>query len=151
LVSKQPVMLKRNRKSLTPILKIDVTGFASVMVVLVVAIMFIDFTATSPHHGSSSALPKVAYPVAMPGALRENAVNITVRRDGRIYLGPDELMANQLPARLRLQFRSGAEQKAYIRADARAKYVDVKSVLDAIRTVGIEKIGFMVEKRRPIV
>ena len=138
-----------NRKPLIPILKIDVTAFASVMVVLVFTLMVLDLTRTRPHDGFSPTLPKVADPVAMPGALREDAVTVTIRRDGRIYLGLDESTTDQLPAELERQFRGGSEQKAYIRADARAQYGSVKDVLDAVRAVGIEKIGFFAEKRRP--
>jgi biopolymer transport protein ExbD len=142
-------MLIRNRKPLIPILKIDVTAFASVMVVLVFTLMFLDVTRTRPHHGFGPTLPKVADPVAMPGALREDAVTVTIRRDGRIYLGLDESTTDQLPAELERQFRGGSEQKTYIRADARAKYGSVKGVLDAVRAVGIEKIAFFAEKRQP--
>ncbi len=127
------------------------TAFASIMVVLVVALMIIDTTMVSFHHGSGPVLPRVAYPIAMSGALRGDAVSIAVRRDGRIYLGSDELMASDLPARLRPEFGRGAEQKVYIRADARAKYRDMKSVLDSIRAVGVEKIGFLVEQKRSVV
>jgi biopolymer transport protein ExbD len=72
-----------------------------------------------------------------------------VRRDGRIYLGRGESTTAQLAAELERQFRGGSEQKAYIRADARVQYGSVKGVLDAVRSVGIEKIGFFAEKNPP--
>jgi biopolymer transport protein TolR len=142
-------MLIRNRKPWIPILKIDVTAFASVMVVLVFTLMILDLTRTRPQDGFGPRLPRVADPVAMPGALREDAVTVTIRRDGRIYLGLGESTTDQLAAELERQFRGGSEQKAYIRADARVQYGSVKAVLDAVRAVGIEKIGFFAEKSLP--
>jgi biopolymer transport protein ExbD len=149
-LNKVPMSRQRVRP-LKYIQKIELTAFVSVMVILVFTVMFLDFTSVGQHHGTGPTLPIVADPVAMPGALRADAVTITVRRDGRIYVGSDELADGQLVAALRRDFGSGAEQKAYIRVDARARYRDVKNVLDGVRVAGVENVGFLAEKRRPAV
>ena len=40
---------------------------------------------------------------------------------------------------------------ACIKADARAKYRDVKEVLDGARSAGVEKIGILVDQRKAAV
>jgi biopolymer transport protein ExbD len=51
-------------------------------------------------------------------------------------------MSNLVPL-LREGVREGSERKVYLRADARAKYGEVKAVLDQIRLAGIENVAFM--------
>jgi hypothetical protein len=39
------------------------------------------------------------------------------------------------------------ERKVYIRADKRVQYVTVKQVLDAVRSAGIIRVGFLADRR----
>jgi len=130
------------------IAKIDTTAFASVMVVLYVVMMTIQLSNSSSMHSNGPYLPRVLYPVGMPNALAEDAATITVRRDGAIYFGSDQFAPDQLPAALRKRFGSRAERKAYIRADARARYKCVAGVLNAVSAAGVQQVAFLVEKRQ---
>jgi biopolymer transport protein ExbD len=49
----------------------------------------------------------------------------------------------QMPDKIREGLKNGAEKKVYMRADARARYVDVKQILVEIRQAGIENICFL--------
>jgi biopolymer transport protein TolR len=117
------------------------------MFVLVFAFIFV--TAT-PHQGVSAALPRVGHPVAMRGANREDALIITILRDGTFYFGSDRTKPSDLSARILEGVRRGAEKKIYIRADARLRYQSIREVLDGVRSAGVEKIAFLAEQRRPV-
>jgi biopolymer transport protein ExbD len=55
----------------------------------------------------------------------------------------------QMPDKIREGLKNGAEKKVYMRADARARYVDVKQVLIEIRQAGIENVCLLAEKLQP--
>ena len=137
----------RQRKSRSPelISNIDVSALAAVMFVLVFA--FILLTAT-PDYGVSVDLPKVWHPIPMRGANREDALIVSILRDGTMYFRKDKTRPGDLPAQIREGVRRGAEKKIYICADKRLRYGTVLEVLDAIRSAGVEKIDFLAYKRR---
>jgi biopolymer transport protein TolR len=125
---------------------IDVSAFVGIT--LVVLCIFMSPTVDMPVRPSVD-LAKVGSPVTMRAALKEDAMVIAVNREGKVYFGTDPVSPSKLPDRIRECVSHGAERKVYIRADARAKYGWVAEVLDSVRSAGIEKIGFLVEPRRP--
>ena len=84
----------------------------------------------------------------MPGALKEDALLVAVQRDGGIFLGTEQVILPRLSTEIRERVSRGAENKVYIRADARGRYGRVLEVLNAVRYAGVENIGFIVEERR---
>jgi biopolymer transport protein TolR len=92
----------------------------------------------------------VWHPVSMPGARREDALTVDIVRDGSIYFGKGRIRPSDLPSQIRERVDRGAEKKVYIRADARARYVTVREVLDAVHSAGLEKIAFLVYQRRAV-
>jgi biopolymer transport protein ExbD/biopolymer transport protein TolR len=94
-------------------------------------------------------LPKVTHPVSLPGAEREDAVTVTVTRDGKIYLGTDQLTPAQFAVKVadRLKDRD-VERKVYILADMRARWGAVKPVLDGVRAAGIMRVAFLAYQRQ---
>jgi len=124
---------------------IDVSALAAVLFVLL--FMFMMLTAI-PHYGVSADLPKVWHPVSLRGANREDALVVSILRDGTMYFGKDKTRPGDLPAQIREGVERGAEKKIYIRADGRARYGTVREVLDAIRSARVEKIAFLAYQRR---
>ena len=82
----------------------------------------------------------------MPGALKEDAMQITVRHHGQIYFRDDRVILQDLPREIRQGLRNGAEKRIYLSMDARAKYGDTIAVLDQIRRAGIEKVSLLTEQ-----
>jgi biopolymer transport protein ExbD len=80
----------------------------------------------------------------MRGANREDALQIVLLQDGKLFFGPDQVNADYLTHKIvdRLKDRS-FERKVYLTVDKRAKYGTVKRVLDEIRSAGVEKVGFL--------
>jgi biopolymer transport protein TolR len=94
-------------------------------------------------HGSSVDFPQTWYASPMPRAVREDALSVAVTRDGKIYFRNTAISAEELPGKIREGLKNSAEKKVYLRADARARYVDVKQVLIEIRQAGIENVCFL--------
>jgi biopolymer transport protein ExbD len=146
-------MLAMLRKSRTPAMLFsgfDTLQFASVMGLVVFVVLVIFMTApTHPHGGVSADLPQVLHPVAMPGAGRDDAMKVSVMRDGSIYFGSGKVYDLDLPAKIQERLKDrDVERKVYIVADARAHWGAVESALDGVRSAGIVRVAFMTEKRR---
>ena len=92
-------------------------------------------------------LPRVWHPVSMPHANREDAIIVTIARDGQVFFRSDRVRPELLPDRIRESLRRGSEKEVYIRADGMAKYGWVAEVLYRVRSAGVEKIGFLVYEK----
>jgi biopolymer transport protein ExbD len=126
---------------------IDLWSLLSVQLVLLIVFM------TAPnrphHHPWAMDLPRMDHASPMPAALREDAVMVTLTRDGMIFFGPTQVRGNDLPASIQDYVRRGSEPKVYLRVDARAKYGDAAIVIDEVRQAGIQEIGIITEQRQP--
>ena len=114
--------------------------FALVAMFLLPAALVVDF------RGPSADLTTISHPIPLPAALREDALEVAVTRDGKLYLGRDQIRLERLPAEIAERVSHGAERRVYIRADMRARYGTVKQVLDSVRSAGIENIAFFVDQ-----
>jgi biopolymer transport protein TolR len=142
-------MLHNRADSLKRICKIDATALASVMIVLVFALLIAQAMSNKgfPNHGVSIDLPRVAHPSPMHGAGREDALMITIMRDGKVFFGNDQVMTAKLSAKIRERPGNG-ERKVYIEADARVSYGTMMEVLYEVRLAGIERVAFLAESSR---
>jgi biopolymer transport protein ExbD len=126
--------------------RIDASGFGAILVALLFLLIG---DVRVDYHGRSADLPRIQHASSMPGALREDAMVISVTRDGATYYRNTRITADDLRERIRESVRNGAEGKTYIQADARAKYIDVELVLNEISKVGIHDVCFLAEKVSP--
>lgn len=139
-------MRLQDRKPEALICRIDLTAFLSIQLVLLSAFMATLYGPDLPMNGTD--LAKVTHPVLMPAADREDAILVAVQRDGKIWLGSEgRLSPEQLRAAIQRAIAQGSERKAYIRVDMRARYGAVREALTAVRSAGIEKVGFLVDQR----
>jgi biopolymer transport protein ExbD/biopolymer transport protein TolR len=119
------------------------------MVLFVVLLLFMT-DSSHYHHRGSVDLPKVIHPVSMPSANREDAMIVSVTRDGKVYFDTEQVRPSDLPRKIadRLKDRS-VERKVYVQADMRARWGAVKLALDGVRAAGILRIAFLVFERQP--
>ncbi|MGD1081263.1 MAG: biopolymer transporter ExbD [Candidatus Sulfotelmatobacter sp.] len=127
--------------------------FASVMAMVVFVILLVFMTIPTHHHGVSADLPEVSHPIPMPGALREDAMLVTITRDGKAFFGSEQINVINLPTKVQDCLKDrGVERKVYVVADMRARWGTVKDVLDGVRAGGIIRVAFLANQRRcPIV
>jgi biopolymer transport protein TolR len=141
-------MLCSHRKSLNPILTLEIGNFPIVMTTTVAILMLIYLTIPTPHRGCCLDLPKVDHPIPMFDASEADAMVVAITRDQKIYFGTDQLTTMQLAPKIREHIAHGGNKKVYIKADARMRYGAVREVLEDVRSAGILRIGILTDERR---
>jgi len=142
-------LVQRYRRSAKVLTSVDTTAFASILVILVLIILVVASMSSNQHRARSVDLPQVLHPASMPGALRDDAVQITILRDGQVYFCNDRVWSDDLGRRIQARLKDqDVEWKIYITADARARYGTVKAVLDGVRSAGIVRVAFLADQRR---
>jgi biopolymer transport protein TolR len=127
----------------------DTTAFAAIMVVLVFTELIAGTMSYNPHHGVGIDLPRILRPVSMSGALRDDVMQVSITRDGKVFFGSDQIVPDYLKEKIQTRLRDlDVERKVYIRADARARFGTVKIVVDGVRSAGILRVAFLVDQRR---
>jgi len=125
---------------------INVTPMVDVMLVLLIIFMVIT---PMLNNKVNVDLPVVNAAIIMENANKEDAVTIAVTRDGRTYLGGDQVNVADLGAKIssKLENKSEGEKEVYLRADIRANYGKVMDTVDQIRAAGVSQLGLLTEKR----
>ena len=133
------------RKKRTPLrTSIDLSAFLNVMLVLLFIVMFGNVYPTH-RHSLPVDVPVTQHATMQPGAEREDSLMVIVTRDGSLRFRNTRITPDDLPDMLRDGIRNGANKTVYIKVDAHAKYLDVKTVLDQIRQSGLQDITFLTE------
>jgi len=96
--------------------------------------------------GSSADRAIAAHSSPQPGAQKEDAMLISITRDGRVFFRDHRIARADLANEIREGMHNGAEKKVYLVVDARAKYGDAIPVLTQIRFAGIENVNFLTEE-----
>ena len=126
---------------------IDVSGFAGIMLALLFLMMFGEMY---PMHPKSLPVDMAfaRHSTPQPNAWREDAVIVTITRDGGLYLLNTRVTPADVPPQLRDLMGSREDKTVFVRADARAKYGDVKIALDSIRAANLINIIFLTDSAR---
>jgi len=133
------------KKAPPPVADINVTPMVDVMLVLLIIFMVITPMLTK---GVSVDLVKTKNPVTMQAADKEDAILISVTRNGSVFLSPGnlKLSPDQLPEKVRDLLTNKVDKTVYVRADARARYETVEDVVDNLRAAGTSEIGLITEE-----
>ena len=123
--------------------EINVTPMADVMLVMLIIFMVIT---PMLQKGVSVELAQTTNPVDMAEADAEDAVLVSVTRDGRFYLGPDAVRLEELPGLVVNILSSRLDKTVYVKSDFRSRYGDVVSVVDTVRAAGVDRIGLLTER-----
>jgi len=134
------------KKAADPVADINVTPMVDVMLVLLIIFMVITPMLTK---GVTVDLVKTKNPITMQAADKEDAILVSVTRDGKVFLSPGNVRLSgpdQLPERVRDLLTNKIDKTVYIRADARARYAVVEDVVDNLRAAGVNEIGLITEE-----
>ncbi len=126
---------------------INVTPMVDVMLCLLIIFMVITPMLANK---VNVELAKTDNPTAMPDADKEDAVLIAVTRDGRIFLGQNQISEADLATKVRAALENKTSKQIYIRSDARAKYGTVTDAIDDVRTAGVDEVGLLTEQRQTL-
>ena len=125
--------------------EINVTPLVDVVLVLLLIFMV---TAPMMSRGIDVSLP-VANQPQVP---QEDRITVSIRADGRVFVGDQVVNVALLEERLRGLTAGSPDSVVYLRADEALRYGTVIEVVDVIKRAGIDRIGFVYalpeEKRR---
>jgi biopolymer transport protein ExbD/biopolymer transport protein TolR len=93
-------------------------------------------------------LTKVNNPEQMPDADKDTAVVVAIMRNGYVFLGRDRIAPEDLTNKVRDRLANQVSKRVFVRADARAKYKDVVTVVDNIRSAGVDDLGLLTDQKQ---
>jgi biopolymer transport protein ExbD/biopolymer transport protein TolR len=123
---------------------INVTPMVDVMLVLLIIFMVIT---PMLQKNFSVDMAKAYNTRDMTDADKEDAVVLAVSRDGKIYLGHDPILPNQITAQVKDRIADKLDKTVYVKSDRQAKYGVVVTVVDNVRAAGVDSLGLLTEKR----
>ncbi|WP_031495829.1 ExbD/TolR family protein [Bryobacter aggregatus] len=125
-----------------PVSDINVTPMVDVMLVMLIIFMVI-----TPMLQKGVSVDKVQAknPIAMKDADKEDAILVSVTRNGDTYLGTTRMAPDQMPSKIKDMLTNKPEKIVFISADKRAKYERVVTVVDEIRNAGVEQLGLLTD------
>jgi biopolymer transport protein TolR len=125
---------------------INVTPMVDVMLVLLIIFMVIT---PMLQKGISVDMAKVNNPTPMQDADKEDALLVSVMRDGTVYFGADKVpQVDTLTGKVKDRLTNRTNKEVYVKADARAHFGNVVQVVDAVRAAGVDDLGLLTEQRK---
>lgn len=121
---------------------INVTPMVDVMLVLLIIFMVAAPLLTS---GVPIDLPQT---VAKAMNIESKPITVTVRPDGTMFLGEDQIDATTLLSAVKLASAGNFEQRLYIRGDATADYGIIMDVMGTLSSAGYAHIGLITEQKK---
>jgi biopolymer transport protein ExbD/biopolymer transport protein TolR len=122
---------------------INVTPMVDVMLVLLIVFMVIT---PMVQNKVNVDLTKSVDATPMPDAEHEDSVVVAVTRDGKVYLGANQIASADLGPRITDMLQNKTNKEVYLRADARSNYGVVMDAIDNIRTSGVDTLGVLTEQ-----
>ena len=121
---------------------INVTPMVDVMLVLLIIFMVIT---PMLQNKVNVDLAKTHTSTPLPDADHEDSVKVAITRDGKVYLGANQIALADLGPKAQDLLQNKPNKTVYIRADARARYGVVMDAIDDLRTAGVDQVAFLTE------
>ncbi|HEY4359157.1 MAG TPA: biopolymer transporter ExbD [Acidobacteriaceae bacterium] len=127
---------------------INVTPMVDVMLVLLIIFMVIT---PMLNNKVNVDLPVVAAASVMENASKEDAITVAVTRDGKVFLGADQVSVDTIGSKiadlLSKKTAADADKSVYLRADIRANYGKVMDAIDGIRVAGVSQLNLLTDNQ----
>lgn len=123
---------------------INVVPMADIMLVMLIIFMVIT---PMLQKGFSVEMAKTDNPRDMKEADKDDAVVLAVTRDGRFYLGNQQIPLEQVVEQVSEMLEGRLDKTVYVKSDRRARYGDVVKIVDEIRAAGVDQIGLLTDQR----
>lgn len=122
---------------------INVTPLVDVCLVLLIIFMVVT---PMLQKGVPVNLPVTEDPEKTPDT--EKQLQISVKSDGSVYLGPNVVRKDQVEASLKEIYERTPDREIAVKGDRQVKYGDVVDVLKACRDVGFNDVGLISQPRK---
>jgi biopolymer transport protein TolR len=124
---------------------INVTPMVDVMLVLLIIFMVVT---PMLQKGVSVDMAKVNNPLPMEDADKEDALLVSITRDGMVYFGSDQISVDGLTGKVKDRLANRVDKRVYVKADMRARFGSVVQVVDAVRAAGVDDLGLLTDQRK---
>ena len=124
---------------------INVTPMVDVMLVLLIIFMVVT---PMLQKGVSVDMAKVNNPTPMEDADKEDALLVSITRDGQVYFGSDQISVDGLTTKVKDRLANKPDKRVYVKADMRARFGGVVQVVDAVRAAGVDDLGLLTDQRK---
>ena len=126
--------------------EINVTPMVDVMLVLLIIFMVVT---PMLQKGVSVDYAKVNNPTPMEDADKEDALLVSITRDGKVYFGSEQIQVDSLTQKVKDRMVSHPQDReVYVKADMRTRYGSVVQVVDAVRSAGVDDLGLLTEQKK---
>jgi biopolymer transport protein ExbD len=122
---------------------INVTPLVDVCLVLLIIFMVVT---PMLQKGVPVNLPVTEDPEKTPDT--EKQLQISVKADGSVYLGPNVVRKDQVESSLKEIFERTPDREIAVKGDRLVKYGDVLDVLKACREVGFNDVGLISQPKK---
>jgi biopolymer transport protein TolR len=123
--------------------EINVTPLVDVCLVLLIIFMVVT---PMLQKGIPVNLPVTAEPEKTPDT--DKQLQISVKSDGSVYLGPNIVRKEQLQSSLEDIHSKTPDREIAVKGDKLVKYGDVLDVLKACREVGFNNVGLIAQPKK---
>jgi biopolymer transport protein ExbD/biopolymer transport protein TolR len=93
-------------------------------------------------------MAKVNNPDQMPDADKEDALLVSITRDGTVYFGSDKISTDNLTTKVKDRLANKVDKRVYVKADMRAHFGNVVQVVDSVRAAGVDDLGLLTDQRK---
>jgi len=134
---------KKKKVEMNAVSDINVTPMVDVMLVMLIIFMVITPMLSK---GISVDLAKTKNPVAMQAADKDDAILVSITKDGKAYLGTDQFAnLNDMGVKVKDRLSAKLDKTVYLKNDSRARYERVVEVIDSLRGFGVDQLGLITE------
>ena len=98
---------------------INVTPMVDVMLVLLIIFMVVT---PMLQKGVSVDMAKVNNPLPMQDADKEDALLVSITRDGKVYFGTEQITIDNLTTKVKDRLTNRPDKRVYVKADMRARF-----------------------------
>ena len=111
-------------------------------------VLLIIFMVITPMLNKNHNIDKVKArnPIPMQAADKSDAVLVTVARDGKVYLGTNQIDPDDLAPKVKDMLTDRLDKECFVAADSRARYEKVVDVVDNLRAAGVDEIGLITDQ-----
>ena len=93
-------------------------------------------------------MAKVNNPEQMPDADKEDALLVSITRDGKVYFGSEQITVDNLTTKVKDRLANKPDKRVYVKADMRARFGNVVQVVDSVRAAGVDDLGLLTDQRK---
>ena len=128
---------RRRSKRHMPVSEINVTPFVDVMLVLLIIFMV------------AAPLLTVGVPIDLPETAAKSLepetqpITISVNQQGKVFIQENEILEDEVVAKLEAIAKNGYEDRIFVRGDSEATYGKVVKIMARISAAGYKKIGLV--------